>query len=72
LREWHRLATQKPVSWQSESAEQLVLQAFAPHTYALQLVCCDAGQRPAPSQVVAAEATPFEQLAARHWLSAGG
>jgi hypothetical protein len=72
LREWQAPDTQKPPCSQSASAAQLVLQALAPQAYALQLDCCDAGQCPEPSQNEAAEATAFEQDAARHWLAPVG
>jgi hypothetical protein len=51
---------------------QLVRQAVAPHTKALQAVVVAAGQPPAPSQVAGLVATPFVQLPARHEVPAPG
>jgi hypothetical protein len=62
---------QKSPEMQSVSAAQLVLQAVAPHTSGVQLVVVAAGQLPAPSQLAAAVATPFAQLAARHEVVEG-
>jgi hypothetical protein len=47
-------------------APQLAKQALPLHTYAPQLCGAAAGQLPAPSQLTASVADPFEHVAARH------
>src|SRR4029079_16805698 len=62
----HAVPEQKSPPMQSVSTAQEILQAVDPQTSGEQLVVTAAGQAPAPLQLAAAVATPFEQLAVRH------
>lgn len=65
-RAWHVPPLHQSPDTQSPSPPQLVLQAFAPHTYGVHALVTGAGQCPCPSQLAAAVCVPPEQLAFRH------